>query len=125
MLFMDNDFKILYHAEFCVFYKRPVDTFILFYYVLNIKYPQPACVLMSWGGDCPPIGPFQGRPNLPNTIIKLQVVQIPLPKHNSSVQILITKQNFKKPNTHTSPNMKQITHGNTHNNRRPDRNKNR
>ena len=51
-------------------------------------------------GLVPPIGPFQGRPNLPKTIIKLQVVQIPLPKHNSSVQILITKQKKKAQHPH-------------------------
>ena len=41
-------------------------------------------------GSCTPNRPFF-RPNHPKTIIKLEVVQIPLPKHNSSVLILITK----------------------------------
>ena len=64
--------------------------------------------------------PFQGHPNIPKTIIQLQVIPIPLPKHNSSVQILIAK---KKSNTYTTPNIKQITHGTTHNQKRPHRKK--
>ena len=63
-------------------------------------------------------GPFKGHPNIPKTINKLQVAQIPLPKHNSSVQILITRKKKRPP-----PNMKQITHGTTHNEKRPHRKK--
>ena len=44
----------------------------------------------GWVFDLP--GPFQGHPNIPKIIIQLQVIPIPLPKHNSSVQILITKK---------------------------------
>ena len=67
----------------------------------------------GWAFDMP--GPFQGHPNIPKTIIQLQVV--PLPKHNRT-------NTFKKsPTPKPPPNMKQITHGTTHNEKRPHRKK--
>ena len=83
-----------------------------------LQQQQPPQYLSSQGGSLIWLGHFQGHPNIPKTIYKLRVVHIhiPLPKQNSSVQILITR---KKPNTHTTPNMKEIAHDNKLNNRSP------
>ena len=76
---------------------------------------QPPQQPSSQGGSLTWQALFRATQIFQKQLFKLQVISIPLPKHNSSVQILIKKKKKKKKsNTYTTPNMKQITHGTTH-----------
>ena len=56
-----------------------------------------------------PPGSFQGHPNIPKQLFSCKLFQFPSP--NITVQYKYLSQK----NTNTTPNMKQITHGTTHN----------
>ena len=60
-------------------------------------------------------GPFQGHQIFQKQLFSYMLFQFPSQNKKGSVQILITRKKKFKSNTYTTPNMKQITHGTTHN----------
>ena len=64
----------------------------LYHHYSTASTATASSVAIQSGGVFDLPGPFQGHPNIPKTIIQLQVIPITLPEDNSSAQILITRK---------------------------------